>query len=245
MSDKLSMLIVDDEEAARTVLSFLIGEMFPEAEIVGTASSAIEGIKMIQRKKPQIVFLDISMPHADGFDLLESLPDRDFEVIFTTSHQEHAIRAFREGAVDYLLKPIDEDELVTAVKRIQTRLESRAIQPVSDTAWEQKIKVTSGKETTYLPISEIVRIEAFGAYSKVFAQDQRVFTMSKNLRHFEQFFHPLPFFRIHNSHLVNLKKVAGFLNEDGGFVQMADGSSVPAASRKVADFHRAMQAFLR
>lgn len=243
MSEVLNMLIVDDEPGARTVLTYLLETCFPDGKILGEAGSAIEGIKMIQKEKPNLVFLDISMPHADGFDLLESLPDREFEVIFTTSHQEHAIRAIREGAADYLLKPIDEDDLILAVERVVERLNQQSDHRPAE--WEQKIKVTAGKETVYLAVADIVRIEAVGAYSKVFSAQERVFTVSKNLRHYENLLHPLPFFRIHNSHLVNLKKVTGFLNEDGGFVQLQDGSAVPVASRKVADFHRAMKPFLR
>lgn len=245
MSEALKMIIVDDEPAARTVLRFLLETCFPEDEILAEAGSAIEGIKVIQKLQPQLVFLDISMPHADGFDLLESLPDRNFEVIFTTSHQEYAIRAIREGAMDYLLKPIDEDDLIKAVERVKAGLEADSETHSSPAAWEQKIKVTAGKETVYLPLYDIIRIEAMGAYSKLTTSSERVFTASKNLRHFENLLHPLPFFRIHNSHLINLKMVEGFINEDGGFVRMQDGSSVPASSRKVADFHRAMQQYLR
>ncbi|MEM7037759.1 MAG: LytTR family DNA-binding domain-containing protein [Bacteroidota bacterium] len=245
MADQLTMLIVDDEEAARTVLRYLVESCFPEDEIVGEAASAMEGLKLIQKLKPQLVFLDISMPYADGFDLLESLSERNFEVIFTTSHQEHAIRALREGAIDYLLKPILEDDFVKAVNRVRERIGSPAEESVSVGDWEQKIKVTQGKEIVYLPVAEILHIEACGAYSKVHAGEARTFTVSKNLRHFEQLLHPLPFFRIHNSHLVNLKMVDGFLNDDGGFVRLRNGSMVPASSRKVADFHRAMEDFLR
>ena len=242
MNEPLQMLIVDDEPAARTVLKYLAEMCCPEDEVVGEAGSAIEGIKLIQSLKPQLVFLDVSMPHADGFDLLESFPERNFEVIFTTSHQQHSIQALREGAVDYLLKPINEEELREAVERVRERLAAEPRQPEGEA---QKIKVTAGKETVYLDVSDIVRVEASGAYSKVVAIGERVFTMSKNLRHFEGLLHPLPFFRIHNSHLINLQMVDGFINEDGGFVRMRDGSSVPASSRKVADFHRAMGQFLR
>jgi len=245
MSQTLDFLIVDDEPAARTVLRFLLEACFPEDQIVGEAGSAIEGIKLIQKLKPDLVFLDISMPHADGFDLLESLPDRNFDVIFTTSHQDYAIRAIREGAMDYLLKPIDEDDLVQAVERVKKRRIKSEEPPSVDAVWEQKIKVTAGKEAVYIPLYDIIRLEAEGSYSMLVSSAKKTFTVSKNLRHFENLLAPLPFFRIHNSHLINLKMVEGFVNEDGGFVRMRDGSLVPASSRKVADFHRAMQEYLR
>ncbi|MEM7041022.1 MAG: LytTR family DNA-binding domain-containing protein, partial [Bacteroidota bacterium] len=233
MISPLRLMIVDDEAPAREVLRFLLEEMTDRAEIVAEAGSVLEAVKAVQTAKPDLLLLDVQMPHADGFDLLESFPERNWDVIFTTSHPDYAIRAIRNRAIDYLLKPIDEDDLRAALAQVQEKRAEREKTAVPDRR-EGRLKVNVGKETVFLPIEEVVRAEASGAYCVVHTLSGKSYSISRNLGHLEQQLENLDFFRVHHSHLVNLQLVRGIVNKDGGFVRMSDEGFVPISARKLA-----------
>lgn len=233
----LKAIIIDDEKNAVTAMEIAIKEYCPEVEIVATAFSAKDGIKEIQNKNPDIVFVDIEMPQMTGIEMIEQFGIRKFEVIFVTAYNQFAIKAFKVNAIDYLLKPINIVELINAVKKIAERIEGK--QTVSQIQIQgEKLKMAlSGKLTLptatgseYINIKDILRIEADGSYSKVYTVDNKMRLITKNLKSLEMSLEGESFFRCHNSHLINLEYIKKFIpTKDKGFIEMADESSIPVA----------------
>ncbi|MBL7945406.1 MAG: response regulator transcription factor [Flavobacteriales bacterium] len=223
----MNAVIIDDEPQAITALALLIGQLALPCTVVATAHSALEGIKAIQKHKPDLVLLDIEMPHGSGFDLLEAFPDRKFQVVYTTAHEQHAIRAAHTHPFDYLLKPVDPDDL----KRVLGELAAREPKPAP-----QRIEISSLQGKVFLRVKDIVRIEADGGYSTIHLSNGEKHVASKSIGHFEELLPKETFFRCHHSHLLNLSYVKAYLNQDGGMAQLRDGSTVPVASRRNAAF---------
>jgi two-component system LytT family response regulator len=231
----LKAVIIDDEKNAVTAMEIAIKEYCPEVEIVGTALSAKDGMKEIQNKNPDIVFVDIEMPQMTGLEMIEQFGSRKFEVVFVTAYNQFAIKAFKVNAMDYLLKPINIVELINAVKKIAERIEGK--QNVSFVQ-EEKLKMAlAGKLTLptatgseYINIKDIIRIEADGSYSKVYTVDTKVRLVTKNLKSLETSLEGESFFRCHNSHLINLVYIKKFTpTKDKGFLEMIDNNSIPVA----------------
>ncbi len=223
----MKLVIIDDEPAALAALRGMIERRANGAQVVGEARNALEGIKLIQRERPDLVLLDIEMPHGSGFDLLEAFPERTFHVIYTTAHEEHAVRAAHTHPFDYLLKPVDPDELNEALDQLAAR---------GTTAAPKRIEISSSQGKVFIPVEEIVRIEADGGYSTIHTTHGEKHVASKSIGHFEELLPKDRFFRCHHSHLLNLACVKGYLNQDGGTARMSDGSMVPIASRRNAAF---------
>lgn len=227
-------IIIDDERNAITALEIAIKDYCPEIEIIGTAQSAIDGIKEIQLKQPELVFTDIEMPNMTGLELIESFSDRNFEVIFVTAYNQYAIKAFKVNAIDYLLKPINIIELINSVKKIKAREGKKNI----SNSQVEKLKIAlSGKlsipistGSEYLNIHEIIRIEADGSYVNIYSSDSKVRCVTKNLKSFEESLEDESFFRCHKSHLINLKHIAKYSPvKDGGYIEMTDKSIIPVS----------------
>lgn len=229
----LKAVIIDDEKNAVTAMEIAIKEYCPDVEVVGTAMSAKDGIKEIQNKNPDLVFVDIEMPQMTGLEMIQQLGSRNFEVIFVTAYDQFAVKAFKVDATDYLLKPINVLELINAVKKIGERIKKNEAIDSSE-----KIKnVLSGKLTLptangseYINIKDILRIEADGSYSKVFTMDKNVRLVTKNLKSLESSLDGESFFRCHNSHLINVEYIKKFTpTKDKGIIEMIDGSDIPVA----------------
>lgn len=249
----INVVLIDDESDAIDNLELLIKEFCPELQIVGKANNVLQGIKEINTKKPDLIFLDIDMPHGTGFDLLESMPERNFDVIFATAFNNYAIKAFRANAIDYILKPVDVDELLSAVEkvlinkkiksnndaRIENLLQSRNNPKIS------KIAVTTAEAIIYLNTDEIIRVEADGSYATVFMVNKEKYLISKNVKDFEEMIDSEDFFRAHNSHLINLNHVKKVVKLDGGYIEMADHSQIPVSRRRKDDFTLLMQKYLK
>jgi two-component system LytT family response regulator len=225
----MNAVIIDDEPQAITALALLIGQMDLPCTVVATAHSALEGIKAIQKHKPDLVLLDIEMPHGSGFDLLEAFPDRSFQVVFTTAHEQHAIRAAHTHPFDYLLKPVDPDDL----KRVLAELAAR-----ERDHGPKRIEISSLQGKVFLRVKDIVRIEADGGYSTVYTVFGEKHLASRNIGHFEDLLPGEDFFRCHQSHLVHMGHVRAYLNRDGGLLQLKDGHELPLASRRHTEFER-------
>lgn len=228
----MNVVIIDDEPQAVTALALLISQLDLPCTVVATAHSALEGIKAIQKHRPDLVLLDIEMPHGSGFDLLEAFPDRKFQVVYTTAHEQHAIRAAHTHPFDYLLKPVDPDDL----KRVLTELVKRTH---ADTP--KRIEISSLQGKVFVNVKDIVRIEADGGYSTVHTVQGEKYLASRNLGHFEDLLAAEDFFRCHQSHLVHMGYVRAYLNRDGGVLQLSDGSELPLATRRHAEFERRME----
>lgn len=248
----MNVIIIDDEEKGRESLRKLLQVYCKDVEVMAMASNITEAYELILKHKPQLVFLDIEMPGGNGFSLLDKIPGREFEVIMTTAFEDYAIRAVKHHAFDYLLKPIDIDELVFAVDTVKRTLGKNLPEQVkeSDTGSLalQKLTLTSRLALPvkdgvfYLMVSDIIRIESDGGYSTFYACDGNKYLIAKNLKDYEDILPDKNFFRIHRSHLINIDKVKKYIRTDGNFLEMEDGSVVEIARRKKDEFLQLMNA---
>lgn len=244
MSDKLEYkaVIVDDSSQARKLLKLMLLELAPEVKLVGEAENVDEGLKLIENEQPDAVFLDIEMPGKTGIQLAEILLERNFKgnVVFTTAYNAYAIKAFRLSAIDYLLKPIQEDQLTEAVKKLKEEKKNRdnqsRLNALSENLREERNEVLcipsqSGFE--YLPVSEIEYLEADGSYVKIYCINNRSLTVSKNLKYFENALADCTnFIRPHRSFLVNIDYVTNYSKSDGGFLILKRNVQIPVSRER-------------
>lgn len=245
----IKAMIVDDEQSSIDLLRWLIGQYCPEIVTIQSARSVKEALPLIKVFNPDIVFLDIQMPHQSGFDLLVSIEDWNFEVIFTTAYNEFAIQAIRFSALDYLLKPIDEIELKKAVERYQAKriyapagqvLFRNFIQNISQPDKEKfKLALTDAKETKYISLDEIIRLQAESNYTHIYKVDNKVFFSAKTLKEYDEMLIGHRFLRVHKSHLVNPLHIQTYDRQ--GFLVMSDDSKVEVARRKRDFVQQAMK----
>jgi two-component system LytT family response regulator len=243
----MKAVIVDDEKKGREILTKLLEKYCPEVKVCGTASNAEEGYTIINESEPDIVFLDIEMPNGNGFALLNRFEEIGFQVIFTTAYDNYAIQAIKHHALDYLLKPIDIDELQTAVENAKNAIKekptvNRYAGFIADRKPEagNRIGLPIKDGIVYLNISEIIRIESDGSYSTFFSTDGKKYVVSKNIGEYEEILPSKEFFRSHKSHLINIKKVKKYLRTDGYFAEMEDGSVIEISRRKKDEFLQLM-----
>jgi two-component system LytT family response regulator len=212
----------------------------PEVEIVGDADGVQKGLACIKEHKPLLVLLDVEMKDGTGFDLLSFYGHLDFKVIFVTGHDAYAIRAFKISAIDYVLKPVDPDDLVAAIKKAQQATDgneqqikvTNLVQNNRENFSNQKI-ILKDAETVYLvAVKDIVRCESETNYTRFYLVDGRVLMVSKTLKEYDTLFEGQNFFRAHQSHLINLTHFDRYEKKDGGTVYMKDGSTLPVAVRK-------------
>ena len=234
----IKAIIVDDIKDARENIRIDIETYCPEVQIIGEAEGVVTGAKAIRELKPDVVFLDIQMQDGSGFDLLEIVGEGKFKVIFTTASDEFAIRAFKFSAIDYLLKPIDPDELVTAVKKLQETklLEKENLEILNEGIKDHKtitrLALNTLDKIHIVEIEEIVRCESSVNYTTFFFKDKTKLMVTKTLKEYDDLLSPLGFIRVHQSHLINAKLVKEFIKSDGGYLMMKDGSNVPVSTRK-------------
>jgi two-component system LytT family response regulator len=248
----IKALIIEDEQKSRDVLMKIIEKSCPEVKVVGNASNVTEGVDLIKSLKPDLVFLDITMPDGSGFDLLEQVADQKFDLIFATASNSHAIRAFKYSACDYLLKPIDVEELRNAVLRVVKRKTESPdmgnlnflIQQLkrSDDNF-QKITLPTGNAYEIINLKDIVRCEADGSYTYFYLVDKRKLMVSASLKHYEELLPEQDFIRVHHHNLINMNHVVRFLKEDGGYAVMSDGSKIEISRRKKDQFMERLKNF--
>ncbi len=236
----LKVAIIDDEPDAINFIASIIKEYCPELEIVGTANSAAEGTKVIKNTNPDLVFLDVEMPHGNGFDLLANFPGKFFEVIFITAYNHYAIKAIKFSAVDYILKPVNINEFIDAVKKVlEKRIKKENLNLNYYTLLENlkttlpsKLAIPTSDGMEYLNTAEIIRIEADRSYSWFYLEEGKKYLVSRNLKEYQELLNDRNFFRTHNSHLINLDHVKKYIRQEGGYVIMDDGSNVPISRSK-------------
>ncbi len=242
-SSFISVLIVDEEKDAGSVLKKMISQYLPHLKVLGQTYSVHEAFHAIINQKPDLVFLEIELKDGNGFDLLEKIKNPAFQVIFTTSYYEYALKAFKFNAVDYLLKPLFADLLIEAVKRAENRI--HANQELRQFAFKEnyrpekdlgKIVLPSAEGLTVISLRNVVRIEAEACYSTFFTIPQGQSVVSRTIKYFEEILPKDTFFRIHSSHIINIDFVKKFLKEDGGCAMMADGTKIPVARRRKEEF---------
>ena len=246
----MKAIIVDDEIDAIQTLEFLLQNYCPDVEIVGKATGILEAKEIIIDEEPDLVFLDVVMPRGTGFELLGFFPQRDFDVIFVTAHNEFAINAFRFSAVDYLLKPVDQDELIVAVKKVKERrglrqeINMEVLMENVQSKKPKKIAVSNLEGINYINVDEIICVQAEGSYSIIHLTDKRKIILSKNLKEYESLFHSYDFYRIHNSYIVNLEFVERFSMKEGAIIEMKNGMEIPISRKKKDQFLILMNNFV-
>lgn len=232
--NKLTAIIVDDELHGRENLKAIIESYCPEIEILGLADSVLTAKKLVEIHKPNIVFLDISMPVLNGFDFLDEFDERNFVVVFVSAHEEFGINAVKAGAVDYILKPVNIKELKQTVKNLFS-LHAKSIN--SGTFHdEEKLVLPASHGFNVIVIDDIIRLEADGCYTKVFVNESKNSIVSRTLKDFEESLPKGKFFRIHKSHIVSLKYIKDYSNISGHYVTMIDGSKIEISRRKTSEF---------
>lgn len=235
----IKAVIIDDEEKALKTIQMIIEKHCTGVEVSGTASSVDEALVVIQKIQPDVIFLDIEMPNATGFDLLEKVDTRNFEVIFITAYNHHAIKAIKYSAFDYILKPVDIDELNEAIEKVKekvanrqnnsSRLENLLNNLQSKTPRKIAISTSDGYE--FLETDQIIRLEADRSYTNFYMVNKKRIMVSKSMKEFS-FLENDHFFRPHRSHLINLKHVHKYLKKDGGYIEMSDGTAIPVSRQK-------------
>ena len=226
----ISIVIIDDEFKSTENLKILLDQLDLNIKCLGVAHSVMDGIKLIKSVKPELVFLDINMPQHSGFDLLEAIDSKEFSVVFTTAHEEYAIQSIKHQVFDYLLKPIDLDELQTCLLRFLQ--EEKSKKSIPDL---KQIKVSVKDGLLFLKQKEIIRLEADGSYCQIFMKSGERHTISKNLKAMEEMLDTSLFYRCHNSHIINLNYVKKFLSSEGYFVKMEDDAIVEVSRSKKED----------
>jgi len=234
-------LIIDDELKARNILHHYITNFIPEITEMKQADSVDTAIELLKDYKPDLVFLDVEMPYKNGFDFLLMVKEPSFDVIFTTAYNQYAIQAIRFSALDYLLKPVDPDELKIAVQRhLEKQQSAQQKKELFDNLVKNiekkevkdfKIAVPSSEGVYFFMIDDILRLEADGSYTHIHLLKRKPFIASKTLKHFEDMLDEFNFVRTHKSHLVNPKHITR-ISHDNEFVLLTDGSKVEISRRK-------------
>lgn len=230
----LKTILVDDEILNLKNLEIILTENFPEIDILGMFQTVAAAKLFINENSIDLLFLDISMPIANGFDLLDYFPVRDFQVIFVTAHEEYAIKAIRVGATDYLLKPILTSELRIAIRKVS---EVYSLTHKSNT--ENKLTITYEGGKSILDFDEILYLKGFDNLTTIYLTRNRKLTLAKTLKHFENLLQK-DFYRIHKSFIVNLKFVTKILTREAYFIELNEGTQLPISRRNYKDLNEVL-----
>ncbi|WP_062060280.1 LytR/AlgR family response regulator transcription factor [Aquimarina longa] len=237
----MKVVLIEDNPAARRSFLELLNEYYPNVHFIGEATNVEEGIALITINQPDLVFLDIEMPDGTGFDLLRKFPKINFQVIFVSSHEKYALRAIKFSALDYLLKPIDPEELIEAIEKAKSEFEHHKTQQRVQTLINNIN--SQSKEPTQLvlkdkygiqivAVKDIIHLEANGSYTIFFINKQDSLLVSKGLKDYENILSSQQFFRCHQSHLINLDYLLRYDKRDGDYLILKDKSKIPLATRK-------------
>ena len=234
-------IIVDDEPRARESLRLILNKFFPDFDIVGEASGVEEAFNVITKEKPKVVFLDIKMPDGSGFDLLKKFQQIDFRVVFVTAFEEYALDAIKFSAFDYILKPVNTNEIRETIAKLNIDLNQNDDIVLKMKAFfenmegkqnQKKIVLKTAESIHLVALSSIVRCESDCNYTWVYFDNQPKILISKSLKYFEDLLTNYGFIRVHQSHLVNLNFVSRIDKVDGGVLVFYDGTQVPVSVRK-------------
>jgi two-component system LytT family response regulator len=239
-------ILIEDEAGSRKTLAWQLGKYCPNIEIVAACSSAAEGITAITLEKPALVFLDIEMPHMSGFEVLQQLQPINFGVIFTTAYDQFAIKAFRYSAVDYLLKPIDKDDLIKAVEKVKKHqgqdqndkieLLLEQVKSLKKDQQIHKIALTTLDSYVFVDTEDIIYCASQRNYTRVFLKDGKNIIVAKTLKLVEELISSSYFFRAHHSYLINVNNIKEFKKEDGGLIVMKNDARISLSRGKRDEF---------
>lgn len=240
----IKAIIIEDELRGRNALAKMLDTFDDKLVLLGMAENAETGKQLIADLKPDLVFLDIEMPHKNGFDLLAETQGKKFEVIFTTAYNQYAIKAFKFSAIDYLLKPIDLDELERAIDKAIERMNSHKrndanlgidvlLQNIKNLSSNgNKIALPTLDGLVFVPIKDIIRCESDANYTQFFILNEKPLVISKTLKEFEDMLETHDFVRVHHSHLINMLHIKRYIKGEGGIIVMIDNSEVEVSRRK-------------
>jgi two-component system LytT family response regulator len=242
MQAKLKAIVVDDESAGIEVLDYALKKYCPDVELIASFTSSMEALDKIPGLSPDVLFVDVEMPQLNGFELVEKLATIHCQVIFTTAYNEFALKAFRVSALDYLLKPIDSDELKAAVEKLKAlnRNENHSVEALLDYIKGQKqiskISISTEKGIHFIDDDEVIYCLSTGPYTVFYLTGGQEVVCSKSLGEYERMLSDRGFYRIHNSSLINVKHLKRFIRTDGGYVEMTDGKTLSVSRRKKDEF---------
>lgn len=243
-------VLIDDEISNLENLRALLEKHCPQVTIIATARNVSDAVDAIEKHLPDLVFLDIQMGEKTGFDVLKQLPIRNFEVIFVTAYDHYGIQAVKFAALDYLLKPIDIEELMNSVNKAEHKLATQIQTSQLDFLLQQlkkpeanvsKIAIQMQSEIRYVTLSEIIRCEADNTYTHFFLSSGEKILVSKSLKEYADLLYPSGFLRTHQSHLVNPKYVKSWLKEDGGILLLMSGEKIPVSKPNKDTVKQALQ----
>lgn len=247
----IKAIIVDDEKNSIEVLEWLLTTYCPDVKVISTCGSAEEGMKAIDQQKPDLLFLDIEMPKMNGFDMLEQLKNISFDIVFITAYDNFAVRAFKYAALNYLLKPVDPDELVATIQRHKEKKQPTSNEQLSilfqnlinKEANVERIALSTKDGLIFVQAKNIVYCEAESNYTKVVMNDGQKIVVAKTLKDLDETLVGSNFFRIHNSFLININHVVKFIREDGGYVEMLDKTQITISRSKKDAFFQLFAKF--
>ena len=230
----IKAIIIDDENNALEVLEMQLARFCKDVTVVAACDGGIKGIAAIKKHEPDLVFLDIEMPHKNGFDVLNETREMKYDVIFTTAYDQFAIKAFKFSALDYLLKPVDILELQAAVEKVKNKKDNSGLDEKIKTLFQQlqpqkltdKIALPVGDAMQFMQPDEIIRCESDSNYTHIFLANGKKITMAKTLKEVEENIHGNPFFRVHQSHLINMNHISKYIKGDNAYLIMKDGTQI-------------------
>lgn len=244
----MTAIIIDDETKGRLALRKKLQAYCPEIIILAEAADGVEALVVIEKYHPELIFLDIEMPKMNGFEMLNSIKDKNFHIIFTTAYDQYAIKAIKFAAFDYLLKPIEIEELKAAVSRVidnqinQTKTQIELLQQNMQHPKKQlnKLALPTLDGLLFYDINDIIHLEANSNYTNIFFKDKSKIVASKTLKEFEELLPGDTFFRTHHSHLINLNYIKKYIRGDGGQIELLNGAHVEVSRRKKEEFLKAI-----
>ncbi len=245
----LNAIIIDDETSSRNALRQKLINHCPNVAIIAECENGEEGIKAIETQEPDIVFLDVEMPRMNGFTMLQQLKNKNFEVIFITAYDHYAIKAIKFSALDYLVKPVEVEDLKNAVEKVtqkrnqlagNKRIELLLQNFLDEKKAHQRIAISSMEGLMFIATDEIVYLEANSNYTSFYLTENRKITATKTLKDFEELLPDSIFIRIHHSYLINKNRVEKYIKGEGGQVVMKNGVTLDVARRKKEEFMKAI-----
>lgn len=239
----INTVLIDDESDGLEDLKEAVQKYCPEISLLGIYQTPSEGLTAIQQLKPDLVFLDVQMPGMSGFELLQKLSPVSFHVIFVSAYDRYAIRAIKFSALDYLLKPVDVDELIQAVSRVKERMSPQqySIQSVLQNTRNklghlERLAVPTSTGIDYFDVKDIIFLKADGCYTHIYLTNKNTKLVTKVLKDFEEVLADSGFCRVHNSFLINLRHVKSYVRGEGGYVILADNHHVDISRRRKEEF---------
>jgi two-component system LytT family response regulator len=241
----INSIIIDDEPKNIRILRKILSEFCPQVNVIAEAKDAKQGLDVINHYKPELVFLDIEMPYGNAFDLIDKLMPVNFEIIFITAFNEYALRAFKYSALDYLLKPVNIDELKIAVakaeergatKNLNVQLNNLLHNLHTNNVRLHNIAIPSKGGVMFVAIKDVYRCEASGSYTYIYTRENGKIISSKSIREYEAILPSNIFFRVHHSHIINLNEIKRYNHGRGGYVEMNDGALIDVAVRRKEEF---------